>query len=383
MSIENSNNGNKKPLFYLLVITIPLVIFLLSGEVIARFLISPQNIPNPPLPSIVDPYQPNLYMVQIRPYLYFHIPTTVYTQARADYQVAYEINTRGFRGPEIMVPKPSGLKRLLIIGDSIVEGHGSHFTKTFAYRLDENIRSAGWEVVNVGVQGASPIYYAANTDRYLSLQPDAVLIMTYENDIWEDRIREVSYFDLPYIDDVDRILTQSPTSNIMFASYFYLALNRLRQDFTSPPLEQIIARNREIIAMNQAHQTASLDPFLIEPSLIDQQWRMSQEYLDYAVASFQQNNVQVLVTNLSIKSIRPDVDSAYHDYAFNVDERVSTWAEEKQIPSFSLLPVIIQIFKEKEISEVIIEGDGHPTSNTHAIMETALRPWLLQKLNHQ
>ncbi|MCI5144002.1 MAG: SGNH/GDSL hydrolase family protein, partial [Candidatus Electrothrix sp. AR3] len=215
-----------------------------------RFLITPQMIPAPPSPDSIDPYQPNPYILQARLYFYFHIPKAVYTQARADYQVEYAINTKGFRGPEITIPKTEGIRRLVVIGDSIVEGHGNAFTKTFSYLLNDHFRNTGLEVVNAGVQGASPIYYATNAERYLSLQPDAVLIMLYENDIREDRIREAAYFKLPHIDDVDSILRSSSKSR-MPLSYFYIALTRLHRNFILSPLERLIARNRKYVGMNK------------------------------------------------------------------------------------------------------------------------------------
>jgi len=354
------------------------------GELLARFLLSPRVFPAPPPRNMIDPYRPNPYIIQMRPYLYSHIPGATYIQARSYYRVKYEINSKGFRGPEVASQKQKGLKRLLIIGDSVVEGHGLEFTDTFSYLLNETFRQSGWEVVNAGVQGASPIYYAANVDRYISLQPDAVLIMIFENDIWDDRVREASYFKLglPYLDDADRLLVQSPMKNILSASYFYIALRRIWRHFTLLPFEGIVAKNRSIMIINEDYKTTGrLKPFLVAPSLIDQQWNMSRTYLDYVVASFRQHNIRVLVTNLSIKSVRPDSEPPYHTYAHNLDNRVYAWAQEKQLPFLSLLPVMTQVFKEKQIFEVVIKNDGHPTRDTHAMIAAALYPWLLQHLN--
>lgn len=376
--------AGKKIIFYLGVIIIPLLIFLVSGEIMMRFLVPHEKVPDPPKPSVIDPYKPNPYIVQTKPFFYYHIPKAVYTQSRSYYKVKYEINTRGFRGPEIIVPKAKGVKRLLVIGDSIVEGHGVDFTKTFSLLLNEHVRSSGWEVINVGVQGASPIYFAANAERYLALQPDAVLIMTFENDIREDRLREDSYFDLPYLDDADTILQPQLKRKIITASYLYNGLRRILRTFTLSPLEKIISLNREVIATNkEVRATLAPGSFLIKPSSIAQQWSMSRKYLDYLVARLREKNTQVLVTNLSIKSIRPKLGSSFHTYAQTVNEYVAAWAKENELPFFSLLPVIRQTLKEKKIAEVTIKGDGHPTNSTHSIIEAALRPWVLQNLNHQ
>jgi lysophospholipase L1-like esterase len=368
--------------FYAGVIIIPLLFFLLFGEIVMRFLIVPQTIPAPPPPAAIDPYQPNPYIVQTRPFLYFHIPHAVYTQSRAGYKVRYAINSRGFRGPEIIVPKTKGLKRLVVIGDSIVEGHGNEFSKTFPSLLNEHFQKKGWEVINAGVQGASPVYFAANKERYILLQPDAVLIMLFENDIREDRMRESSYFQLPYFDDTNSILNPSSTKRPTL-SYFNLALTRLYRNFIPSPMERLILSNRNHLERNKKLQPVPGQDFLLPSSLLDQHWNMTQSYLDRLASFFQQHNVQILITDLSLKALRPDSNASYHTYARAVDEHVSAWAQKKNVPYLSLLPVIRQAFQEQEPAQVMIQGDGHPTNDTQARIKAALRPWLEQHLTQE
>ncbi len=347
-----------------------------------RFLLKPQLLPSPPPPSMVDPYQPNPYIAQTRPYFYFHIPNAVYTQARAGYQVRYAINARGFRGPEPAV-KASGVKRLVVIGDSIAEGHGNEFEQTFPYLLNKHLRNKGWEVVNAGVQGASPIYYAANAERYLALQPDAVLLLLYENDMREDRVRETIYFKLPSLDDADRILQPSAQYSPPW-SYLLLALTRLRHSFLLSPLERLIANNKKQTERNKEYQPSpNADPFLISAASLDECWRLSETYLDYLAAVLHQRGVRLLVANLSIHAVRPGSSTARQTYARTLDERASAWAGRRRLPFLSLLPVARQAFAEQRAAEVIITGDGHPTAATHARIEAALRPWLLRHLRKE
>ena len=367
--------------FYAGVIAIPLIFFLFSGEMTMRLLLKPQIIPVPPPPSTVDPYQPNPYIVQTRPYFYFHIPNAVYTQARAGYQVRYAINARGFRGPEPAVPKKNGVKRLVVIGDSIAEGHGNEFAQTFPYLLNKHLQSSGWEVVNAGVQGASPIYYATNAERYLALQPDAVLLLLYENDLREDRVRETIYFKLPSLDDADSIL-QPSASHDMPWSYLLLALTRLRRNFLHSPLESLIASNKKQTEANPEYQPSpKADPFLISARSLDECWRLSETYLDYLADILARHDVRLFVVNLSIHAVRPGSSTARQDYVRAVDEHASAWAKQRQLPFLSLLPMVRQAFAERRVAEVIIRGDGHPTAATHAQIEAVLRPWLLQNVS--
>jgi lysophospholipase L1-like esterase len=325
--------------------------------------------------SLIDPYEANPYVVKMRPYLYAHIPGSVYIQTRSSYQVKYEINSQGFRGPEISSQKEQ--RRLLVIGDSVVEGHGNEFTDTFSYLLGENLQASGWEVINGGVQGGSPIYYAANMERYLSLQPDAMVIVLYENDLYGDRVREAEYFDLPYLEDSDRLLKRSAATDLLSMSRLYGVIRREWQKQVDTPVEQLINHNRATWVVDQEQVALfQASPQLVSPAFIKQQWEMSRPYLDYVVAVSQEHHLQLFIANLS--TMPPD--SPYSVPARYVDEQIAAWAKEKGLPFLSLLPIMAEIYQEKPLSEIIIEDDGHPTPATHALIETALRPWLLEQL---
>lgn len=363
--------------FYLLVVLIPLLLFLMLAELMAQLLAPPQVLPEPPPVSLIDPYEPNPYVIRMRPYLYAHLPGSTYTQTRSSYQVSYEINSLGFRGPEISSQKAPHQKRLLVIGDSVVEGHGNEFTEAFPYLLGENLQRSGWEVINGGVQGASPIYYAANLERYLLLQPDAVLIVLYENDLQGDRVREAEYLNLPFFEDSDRLLGRSTAAGLRSSSRLYGIIHREWQKRTPAPVEQLIRHNLTTWAIDQEQvalfRTA---PHLVSPAFIDQQWAMSRPYLDHVAAGLQEHHHPLFIANLS--TLPPD--SPYAVHARYVDEQVAAWAKEKGLPFLSLLPMMARLYQEKPLSEIIIEDDGHPTSTTHALIEAVLRPWLLDQL---
>jgi hypothetical protein len=100
----------------------------------------------------------------------------------------YQVNSLGFRGPEIPIEKPPGEFRIMWLGDSLVFGIGVNNDQTMAADLEKiaNSRSAGvhYRVLNMGV----PSY---NTEQELiqfetlglRLQPDAVMLLFAANDI--------------------------------------------------------------------------------------------------------------------------------------------------------------------------------------------------------
>jgi len=327
----------RKIWFYLIMIFITLLLSTLLGEIVARLFVTPNRLPTPLPLEQIDPYRANPYMVSGRPYIHFHNPGSQYIQARSYYHVKYEINSRAFRGTEI--PPKTDLKRLLIIGDSMVEGHGSEWQDTFAYLLDVDLHPLGWEVINVGVQGGSPIYYATNIDRYLALEPDAVLIVLFENDLYDDRLLERNFFNLPLLDDATVLLGRSTWQNYLARSYLYILLQRVWKKWHLSPLETIILHNQQAYPTNaEQEQLNALSLYLVTPILFDAQWAMSQTYLDYVVAILRQQQVQVLLTNLCFGTIVPNVNPAYREHAQNLDKRVTQWTTAQQLPFLSLLP---------------------------------------------
>lgn len=361
-------------------IVFTLLLLLAIGELLARFFVTLKALPKPPPVSTIDPYQANPYIIKQRPYIYFHIPGSKYIQSRSTYKVKYEINSMGFRGPEIM---DTNSKRLIIIGDSMTEGHGNKFTNTFSYRLGESLNEYDWEVVNMGVQGASPIYYAANLERYLAVHPDAALIVIFENDLFDDRVRESEYFKLTFIDNESK-------------SRLYSLLRRGWRYLIKSPLETIIAQNKNIIYTNKEKQAikvfqAEQDKFynlkprpryLVPPAIFNKQWRMTEAYLNYVVSSFQQRGISVMIAFLSITGQEPGLNKAYREFNNSLNSQLELWAKLKSVPFLSLIPIINNAIDKSQTfhGQITIIDDGHPTAQIHGMIAATLQPWIIKSL---
>ncbi len=113
-------------------------------------------------------------------------------QLRADFEgvtkfgIPLRINSRGLRSPEIAVPKPSGMRRVLVLGDSVAFGWGIAEEQNFSHRLEAALRqqlACPVEVVNAGVSGYGTVEEADYFTREGALlKPDVVLIYYVEND---------------------------------------------------------------------------------------------------------------------------------------------------------------------------------------------------------
>jgi len=106
-------------------------------------------------------------------------------------------NSRGFRGEEIKDAGSSSLRRIVVLGDSLVFGQGVAERDTLPAHLERIIKAGrpdlDLEVINAGVRGYNiPEYLVMLEQRIVPLAPDIVLLVTTEiNDLerepWKPR----------------------------------------------------------------------------------------------------------------------------------------------------------------------------------------------------
>ncbi len=106
-------------------------------------------------------------------------------------------NRLGFRGGEIVTPKPSGALRILALGDSFTWGWGVASDATFPSQLEERLRAAhpgqSIEVVNGGVSGYGTVQELLWLDRIgRVVEPDIVVLFYYRND-WRNNLVGFEY----------------------------------------------------------------------------------------------------------------------------------------------------------------------------------------------
>jgi lysophospholipase L1-like esterase len=101
-----------------------------------------------------------------------------------EYRIDVQYNPEGWRGPAQKLSKPPNVFRIVILGDSFVDGYTIPVQDRFSEVLEANLRPQ-FEVINLGVAGYS-------TDQELLLldqegwkyEPDLVVLAFYYNDVW-------------------------------------------------------------------------------------------------------------------------------------------------------------------------------------------------------
>lgn len=109
------------------------------------------------------------------------------------------INRWGFRGPDITLQKPEGVRRIVALGESTTFGleardDDSVWTAQLESLLNQHDRSVEWQVINAGIPGNT----VGGCRRFLeqellSFQPDIVLLLCAATDISAHARLQYSY----------------------------------------------------------------------------------------------------------------------------------------------------------------------------------------------
>lgn len=77
-----------------------------------------------------------------------YVPNSRFQQGK----IINQYNSVGFRGENHSIEKPSGIGRIVVIGDSVTEGYGVEWRDVFASNVQANLGS-GYEVISLGMGG--------------------------------------------------------------------------------------------------------------------------------------------------------------------------------------------------------------------------------------
>ncbi|MBM4076725.1 MAG: SGNH/GDSL hydrolase family protein, partial [Planctomycetes bacterium] len=99
-------------------------------------------------------------------------------------------NSLGLRGPEVTVPKPPGVFRIVLLGDESIVAPEVTEKAHLAYSLNgllQKLSSSRIEVINAGLPGGCPLTeFLLVKQRLLAIQPDLVLLHYDWSDVADD-----------------------------------------------------------------------------------------------------------------------------------------------------------------------------------------------------
>jgi lysophospholipase L1-like esterase len=132
------------------------------------------------------------------PVLHYKHRTGTYTWGNKYGNKPIYINRHGFHDDDFPEKKADGELRGLIVGDSIVMGHGVNAAETFANQLERLLPDSAsgynsYQVINAGVQGYSTFQYLETLKRSLKFSPDFIVVGFCMNDVTEPFLVNTAY----------------------------------------------------------------------------------------------------------------------------------------------------------------------------------------------
>jgi tetratricopeptide (TPR) repeat protein len=154
------------------------IVALLLGEAVVRLAgLAPEVIP------IWTSSERTVYQRSTNPILSFELKAD-YRDDSPDFRRSYErTNSHGLRDVEREIDKPHGTRRVILLGDSVVEGHGVPEDDTIARQLEALYPDGKTQVLNMGVTGYCTLAEVELLEvKGLAFEPDVVVLFFVEND---------------------------------------------------------------------------------------------------------------------------------------------------------------------------------------------------------
>ncbi len=155
-----------------------ILLALLLGEGLVRTLGSA-----PPVKAIALGTEDCVYRRSTNPILGFELKAN-YRHERPDFIQSYErTNAHGLRDKERELPKPPSVQRIILLGDSVVEGYGLPEDATISSQWEKSCEDGKTEVLNFGISA-----YCTRAEvelleiKGLAFDPDVVVLLFVEND---------------------------------------------------------------------------------------------------------------------------------------------------------------------------------------------------------
>lgn len=175
--------SNKKRIFTVFVVCLSMGFLLLLGELGVRLFVKNGDITPEVLKNRSVQYEPVIFAR----HAFKQEARLVNNPFGKKKKLYWEINEKGYRGPNFEVPKPEGITRLVIFGGSSVFDTKSTKGEDWPHRVEAKLRESGFtnvEVINAGVIGHTALESVGRLfAEGFVFQPDYVLIYNAWNDI--------------------------------------------------------------------------------------------------------------------------------------------------------------------------------------------------------
>ena len=241
---------------------------------------------------------------------HFHVPGRRIRLRTDEYETLVVINEQGLRDDPHPYEKPEGVFRILVVGDSFVEGQHVDMEQTLASQLEVMLADAvdmPVEVINAGVSayGTDNVLLFLENEG-LRYEPDLVIYGFFHNDV-------IDNINHPYFRLVDGELVQLPIK--------YSLVRRMRRPLYDVSYIYRLGQGISILLQTRADKTLIDTPwglvysvFLDSPFLQDEDaWQLTAALLEEMQAVVSGADSQLVIAYLP--SIEQSEDAIWQQVA--------------------------------------------------------------------
>lgn len=320
------------------------------------------------------------------PLTYQHLPFSFRTLIRSEEtgrEIEIATNSLGLRGPEVSVPKPPGMYRIVCLGDDATLAAAIAEEETFC-RLLHGILQPAYDsqvdVINAGQPGHCPLLSLAwARTRLLSLQPDLVILCCDVSDVGDDRrCRPLAEFDnAGHLLSVGHPAAQDrPTDWFSAVEDEFLIARLLGKHLGDRMIEQLAPDNhshsdsidREYGLMNTAHPAA----------LVEQAWAPIGDLQTLCRQISTDFVVTVVPSAATVRSVEAMELNGVPDRTGEMLARLAEVANREQIP---MLDASIEFARQEARSQLFLDASGALATDGHRLFAEILGQALLARRN--
>ena len=355
-----------------------------------------------------------------------HPPNYDEQRRSIEFEYRFTTNSFGLRYREIPLARQSDIPRILVLGDSYVEGLGVDARDRFTERLEQAFTKANRPVhfINGGLSGTAPREYARVFESVgLNYSPDAVMICVFANDVAntpdnvaanaseqprhpKSRTRQMIESTWPRIYTLLSTLKEhwqyrrrtrtTDFINDVSSHARELGINESRiQAWTeSLPSDVVDAINHNrfgfgVLAYGLIYPQFWADSLDLQSERSQTKWRNMVRSLDQIVATAKQADMTVLTVFLPVqfqydpRAHQPQnlaartgtiIRKSWLSERSALENALEGWAQAHDIAFFSLTPTFRAAIKRQTNLDYAL--DGHWTPAGHEVAAQALAKWL-------
>ncbi len=314
--------------------------------------------------------------------------------AESRQKISVRTNREGLRGPDWPEQKPAGVRRVAILGDSMIAALGVAEPQTLVSQLEQllNRQSAAgarWEVMNFGVPGSSTgqqlALWRATVRRY---QPDVVLCAFFVGNDLSDNSPRMShnpriYFDLDSSGQLYQLPMSATKTGLSAWLNRYCRLYLWQKLVIRHVRDQWMKRNQ---VLESGHWIYSKQ----ESPDVAHAWRLTGALLSELANEVRQDGVRFGVVMIpsaqqiytdSLKKLLPAAGTcAAHFDADYPDRRLAELCQASGVPLLSMTADFRRAAPDRSLAKtdqwLYFRGEGHFNARGNRLAAEAIGRWL-------